>query len=1348
MNALKVSRTAIAFAVLLTAFSILYFKFVSPTKIAFVNFQDFQYTIYHQVNNNPFIKVEHIDLNSGKIPNFSNYDAVYFFSMGLHLTPQQRDAVFEANVNKTALYVYGSSTTEQGLGNLPPQIATVMEHYFGYGGSVNARRMLNYTRKILDNKNLFTSDLEPPFRIPTEAYFHLGDEEFFESAKEYQKFYEDKGFYKPDAPRVLLLCSNLGPHTPTTIAPIRSLITQLQDDGMNVYPVTGFFKRLERLQEISPDCVVFVAHGRLAPGNPDESIELLKKLNVPLLCPVILFEPYDEWIEGQKGMAGGMFAQNIVVPEIDGGIMPFLIGAKYEQKNGLMSFGEVPGRIQKFSRYTRNYINLKKTDTSKKKVAIVYYKGPGKNSLSATGLDVVSSLYNLLKFLKSIGYTTGELPGSRQAFYERIQKEGLVIGSYAKGATQKFCEEGNPERVSADDLQKWMSEEFPPELVDVLVGEYGEVPGTYLNGVDTAGNKFVAIPRIVFGNITIVPQLNPGTADKTYSQFRAIKYPPPYPYIASYLWIRKGFHADALIHFGTYGSFEFLPFKQPPLSQFDWPDALLGTLPHFYLYCVESVGDALVAKRRGYATILSHLTPPFRKSGVYGTLRQLKGKLDAFYSAPSPVLREQYRSTVFDLVTSSGIDGDLAIELPSVAALTDHSIGRIADYVGEIAEEKIHEGLYTLGEQYSPKQLITTCEEMFGDMLSYRLAAIDIANGVVSAGIFDNAPMFRKRYSKKARKIINELIQKQKSPSEYLNLKELIALKKFHQASTSDVVGVDLGESIDSYLKALHQITPAYEALLSSNKSEHAAIANVLKGGYVEPSSGGDPIANPDVVPTGKNLFGINPEKTPDEEAWRIGKRIGDQLLNGHLAKTGAYPRKVAFTLWGGEFVRDRGITVAQILYLLGIKPVNNKMGMVNDLELIPCSELGHPRIDVVMQTSGQFRDLAASRIKLLQKAVRLAAEANDGPDCTNYVQTGTVDMEEFMKKKGFSPQEARELSTTRIFGGKNGRYGAGIREMVQSGDQWTESDQIAGQYLSFMGAAYGDTHWDYYKEGLFEAALQNTEIITQSVNSHITGPLALDNVYEFMGGLSSVVRMLTGKKPETVFADLRNRFMPRVRDAREMVRTEARARLLNPSFIKPMLEGSSSSYESVAETFRNCFGWNALDSGIVNSSMWEQIHKTYIQDEHNLGIIDSFSKRNPYAFQEMTAVMLESARKGFWSPSPNVLRNLSRIHATLVKEHKAGCSIHVCNNATLRNLIQQNLKGDLRDSYNAGINEILNERAVSSDDATILSKVNQKSLRRFIEENANALLIIGIIISIFIAAVLLGNIRQRKEQG
>ena len=287
----------------------------------------------------------------------------------------------------------------------------------------------------------------------------------------------------------------------------------------------------------------------------------------------------------------------------------------------------------------------------------------------------------------------------------------------------------------------------------------------------------------------------------------------------------------------------------------------------------------------------------------------------------------------------------------------------------------------------------------------------------------------------------------------------------------------------------------------------------MLAGGFIPPSSGGDPLINAAALPTGRNLFAIDAEKTPSEQAWTVARQLVDQMLAQHrAANQGQWPTKVAFTLWAGDFIHTEGAGVAQILYLLGVAPVRDPFGRVSGLHLIPREELGRPRIDVVVQTSGQLRDLAASRLYLINQAVAMAAQAREQD---NAVARGVQAVERALKEHGASPADARRFAAVRVFGGVNGNYGTGIMDMVEAGDRWKDRADVARTYLANMGAAFGEGDlWGAFQAGAFEAALAGTQVVVQPLESNTWGPISLDHVYEFMGGLNLAVQEVTGQEP------------------------------------------------------------------------------------------------------------------------------------------------------------------------------------------------------------------------------------------
>jgi len=365
-------------------------------------------------------------------------------------------------------------------------------------------------------------------------------------------------------------------------------------------------------------------------------------------------------------------------------------------------------------------------------------------------------------------------------------------------------------------------------------------------------------------------------------------------------------------------------------------------------------------------------------------------------------------------------------------------------------------------------------------------------------------------------------------------------------------------------------------------------------------------------------------------------------------------PRKVSFTFWSSEFIETEGVTMAQVFYLLGVEPVRDVFGRVTDIRLIPSKELGRPRVDVVVQTSGQFRDLAASRLYLINRAVQMAAEAKDDV-YPNLVSEGVLESEKVLTESGVSPKDAREMSTFRIFGGLNGGYGTGIQGMVQDGSSWENESEIADTYINNMSAFYGsDEYWEKASKVAFKAALTRTDAVIQPRQSNAWGALSLDHVYEFMGGMNLAVRNVTGKDPDAYFADYRNRNNNRMQELKEAIGVESRSTIFNPTYIKEKMKGGANEAASFAEVVENTYGWDVMKPEAIDNEMWEQIYDTYVKDKMNLGVDKFLREKNPAAMEQMAHTMVQCINKGLWKTSPETLKELENLESDLHAEAEA----------------------------------------------------------------------------------------------
>ena len=619
----------------------------SATKIAFVNFQTIQQGSISKANDNSFIKLSEVSL--ANLDRLSNYDMVFVNGMGLRIVEEQRQQIQQAADKGVPVYTSMATNPTNNICNLDSVQQNLIRRYLSNGGKTNYRNMLNYIRKAIDGKTYSTTEMEDPVERPSDMLYHAGisnpdDELEFLTVTDYEKFMKDNNLYKEGARRIIITGQ---------MADATDLIKALEKEGYNVYPVQSMTRFMSFIDEVQPDAVINMAHGRMG----DRMVDYLKTKNILLFAPLTINSLVDEWENDPLGMSGGFLSQSIVKPEIDGAIRPLDFFAQYEEKEGLRHSYAIPERLKTFVSTINNYLNLKTKPNKDKKVAIYYYKGPGQNALTAAGMEVVPSLYNLLLRMKQEGYNVSGLPANAQELAKMIQAQGAVFNSYAEGAFDEFMKNGNPELITKEQYESWVKESLRPEKYAEVVAADGEFPGNYM----VTSDGCLGVARLQFGNIVLMPQNAAGSGDNSFQVVHGTNAAPPHTYIASYLWMQHGFKADALIHFGTHGSLEFTPKKQVALCSNDWPDRLVGAVPHFYLYSIGNVGEGMMAKRRSYATLQSYLTPPFLESSVRGIYRELMEKIK-IYNNSAKENKEQESLAIKALTVKMGIHRDLGLD--------------------------------------------------------------------------------------------------------------------------------------------------------------------------------------------------------------------------------------------------------------------------------------------------------------------------------------------------------------------------------------------------------------------------------------------------------------------------------------------------------------------------------------------------------------------------------------------------------------------------------------------------------------------------------------------------------------
>ena len=351
---------------------------------------------------------------------------------------------------------------------------------------------------------------------------------------------------------------------------------------------------------------------------------------------------------------------------------------------------------------------------------------------------------------------------------------------------------------------------------------------------------------------------------------------------------------------------------------------------------------------------------------------------------------------------------------------------------------------------------------------------------------------------------------------------------------------------------------------------------------------------------------------------------------------------------------------------MLGVEPVRDSQGRVMDLRLIPSEQLGRPRVDIMVQVSGQLRDIAGSRLKLISDAVRLASESA-ADIYPNYVREGTEAQSRRLADGGMDPSKAGRLARARVFGPVNSGYSTGMISYTANSGEWDDRSELAEGYLANMGAIYEDEDtWGVTEAGALAAALERTAVIVQPRQSNTWGPVTLDHVYEFSGALSLAVREVTGREPDAVMADYRNPRIARIQDTKEAVGVEANATVYNPTFVAERMRGDATTAHTFAEIFRNIYGWTVMRQSALDDNVYDRLYDMYVADVHSLGVEEWFDSVNPAAYQEMTGTMLEAARKGYWQAEPERLRDVARHHAAMTEAHGPSGTEFVDGNRSL----------------------------------------------------------------------------------
>jgi cobaltochelatase CobN len=957
-----------------------------------------------------------------------------------------------------------------------------------------------------------------------------------------------------------------------------TLIAEVERHGAEAIPIFGYpgaFASEKLLLDPQGVRRADVALSFLFNFADTDAWKSLAKIDIPVVNLVSLYGRSEkEWRASSSGMSLFEGTFQMAVPELAGTTAPTIVGSKEKVRDpdtGLTVVVTHPiaSRVKTAVERGIRYATLRLKANRDKHVAVVFYNyPPGKANIGASYLNVAESLANILQRLAKEGYDLGGADLSAPHVLGDITTKARNVGGYAPGELTELVAQGSAVKVDLREYRRWLNLTASGLRAKILK-DWGEPEKSKL----MAAGGDIVIPAVRYGNIVLLPQPARGWGEDTDKMYHAKDLAPHHQYVAAYAWLRHGFKADAVVHVGTHGTLEWLDGKDAGLSEEDAPDALIADLPDLYIYNVDVVGEGLVARRRGMATLVDHMVPPFKKGGLYAGLAALSETISDYESnrSKNAALANSLAERIREQAIALGIAKDLSLDLSKAGALDEETLHRIENHLLELKGQNIPYGLHTFGRV--PEKAL-------------RDSTID---AIVSAD----------------RSLLPQ------------NAKVL----------TSDM---------DT-------------RIIASGDRELDNLSRALSGGFVPAGSGGEPIRNPDAYPTGKNFYGIDPDKVPKRASWDLGVKLADQMLADHVKQHGKYPEKVSFVIWGDETMRHEGVLESQIFYLLGTRPIWSDRDKVIDVEVIPSAQLKRPRVDIVIASAaeGMFHNVTVLMDKAVQK-VKALEEAE------NFVRRHYLQTKATLIDAGYSEKDADLRAGVRIFDEPPGTFNLNTSTIAAASGTWDSDKGMADDYIRKLGHGYGNGFWGEPMADVFRLALSGTEKVVHSSSTMLYGALDNDDMFMYVGGLASAIRSMDGKSPELVVTNTRDPGHPEMTSMNKFIGTEFRSRYVNPTWIEGMQKEGYAGAGAMREFVEYLWGWNATVPELVDGAMWKETFDVYVEDARKLGMKAFFEKSSPFAYQDMTGRMVETIRKGYWNADPETRKKLLTEYVKSVGEHGA----------------------------------------------------------------------------------------------
>ncbi len=1010
--------------------------------------------------------------------------------------------------------------------------------------------------------------------------------------------------------------------------PVNRMIRALSRKGLNPLPV--FVASLKdplsvaTLSEIfkqAPPNIVLngtsFAVSTPQQGGAENPPTPLDATGAPVLQIVFAAGTEAAWEDSAAGLSARDIAMNVSLPELDGRVLTRAVSFKGEAyfdeaTECLISAYRAHGeRIGFVAELVANWAKLGSTPEGERKVALVLANYPNKDGRLANGvgLDTPAATVGVLKALEGAGYHTHNLPKDSAELMTRILK------GPTNWLTDRARREGG-ERLSMADYQIDYGQ-LPIEVRIKVEDRWGppETDPFFTAGEVDCGHFSLSI--LSFGNVVVGVQPARGYNIDPTESYHSPDLVPPHNYFAFYFWLRHQLRANAIVHMGKHGNMEWLPGKALALSNECFPEAVLGPTPHFYPFIVNDPGEGSQAKRRSQAVIIDHLTPPLTRAESYGPMRDLEALVDEYYEAAgvdprrTAVLREE----ILNLSRTTRLDEEAGVDW---LAGDDSALGAIDNYLCELKESQIRDGLHIFGEAPQGRlaeDLIVALARVprgagkGGDASLIRALADDLRLSFdpldCEMGARWEGPRPDVLVGEGAWRIAGDTVERL----------EALASKLVAGAGCPPewLATVAVLEEIEA------RVRPAVEAC---GAAEIGALLRGLSGRFVPPGPSGAPTRGRlDVLPTGRNFYSLDSRSLPTRTAWKLGWKSASLLIERHLQEAGDWPRALVLTAWGTANMRTGGDDIAQAMALIGVRPVwDDNSARVTGYEILPMSVLGRPRVDVTLRISGFFRDAFPAQIDLLDSAIRAVMKLDE------------TEAENLLAAR-YKAEKAvlGEAAGARIFGAMPGAYGAGLQALIDE-RLWQDKADFAEAYLAWGSFAYGGGAEGAGARGALEARLKRADIVVQNQDNREHDILDSDDYYQFEGGAAAAIEALSGQAPTSYHPDHSRPERPIIRTLQEEMNRVVRSRAVNPKWIEGVKRHGYKGAFEMAATLDYMFAFAATTNAVSNHH-FDMVYAAYIEEDDTRSFIE---EANPAALAEMAARFEEAIERGMWQPRSN----------------------------------------------------------------------------------------------------------------